>query len=343
MDRISPSGVPSMFANEVMRKMIQPRHGEQVLIVADTESEADWVHAMASAANAYGAEPTILIMQPTFTEGEDKRLSKVALKALEAADVYIPMAATTFCTIHDPKVAELHRGKKMRMFLPGGRYCAGLRGEALKYTLEALGHDYDKVAEWGDKFCKYLEGAREIRIASKAGTDVIASIEDIKFRNLPGLARKPGDVGGLPHGEVAGGPREGTTEGVIAIDGPIAYVAEKPALSQPVLLIVKRGRIVDIKGGEEAAALKRFVEANENANNIAEFSFGTDPFLPHTGKVNITDKRILGTMHTALGRNISQIKPFGTVDSPVHADAVLLKPSCWVDGNQLLDEGVPVV
>lgn len=341
--RISPSGIPAMFAHEVMRKLIQPKPGEQVLIVADTESDADWVHAMASAASAYGAEPTILIMQPTFTEREDRRLSPVALKALEATDIYIPMAATTFCTIHDGRVAERHRSKKMRMFLPGGRYCAGLREDRLKYTLEALGHDYDKVAEWGEKFHKYLTGAKQIRLTSKAGTDVVASIEGIRFRNLPGFAREPGDVGGVPHGEVAGGPREGTTEGTIAVDGPIAYVAEKPALSQPVLLTVKSGRVVDVKGGEEAEALKRFLEANENADNIAEFSFGTDPFLPHTGRVNITDKRILGTMHIAFGRNIGQIHPLGTVDSPVHADAVLLKPSCWVDGKQLLDEGVPVV
>lgn len=341
--RISSSGVPAMFAQEVMRRFIQPKPGEQVMILADTESDGDWVHAMASAASANGGEPTILIMQPTFSEAEDRKLSRIALKALEAADVYMAMAATTFFAIHEEKINELLRAKKLRTFLLGGRYNAGLRGDALKYAIQDLRSDYGKVTEWGNKFHKYLKAGKQLKITSRAGTDVTASIEGIEYDSSTAFANEPGQQGGIPHGEVAGGPREGTTEGVIAIDGPIAYVAEKPTLSRPVLVTVKRGKVVDVQGGEEAEALKRLIAANENADTIAEFSLGSNPFLPHTGRINITDKRKLGFVHTAFGKNIFQIYPWGTVDSPVHVDAVLLKASVWVDGEQLLDEGVPTV
>jgi len=336
-----------MCAEAMMKKFIQPRSGEQVMILADSESDADFVHGLAAAAITHGAEPTIIEIPPTFMEGADRPLTRIVLEALRGTDVYIPVAATTFCAIHTIEIVEAILGKtrekNMRMFVPGGRYSAGLYGTAWQYMLDGLNHDYEKVLEWCRKFCSHMNGKKKIHIESEAGSDFTASIEGLTYRPESGFAREPGEVGCVPGGEVWGGPREFTTDGVIALDGPIGYVAHKPVLSQPVLVTVKAGRAVDIRGGEEADALKRWMDSYADADNLAEISLGTNPFLQHTGEVNIVDKRILGTMHVAFGESKFQVYPYGTVLSPVHADMVLLKPSCWVDDVQLLDKGIPVV
>lgn len=347
--RATMSGLPFMLAHEMISRFVQPKKGEQVLILADSESEDDFVHAFAAACAEYGAETNILIMPPTFLEDAERPLTGLALAAMRECDIYIPLVGTTYWAIHDMEVSRcLHdktRPKHMRAFIPGARHAAGLKGDGLKFTLEALRkHDYNKVREWGRKFCSYLIAGKEIRVTSKAGTNLVASIEGIDcFYPFGAFALEPGELGLIPDGETGGGPKEFTAEGVIVIDGPIAYTALQPKLKEPVRVTIKGGRVVNIQGGEEAAGLKKLIESNENADVLAEISLGTNPYLPHTGIINITDKRILGTMHVAFGENQHQIYPYGTVWSPIHVDCVLLKPNCWVDGVQLLKDGVPVV
>lgn len=348
--RASQTGLPFLVAHEIVRRFIQPKQGEQVLILADSESDQDVVHAFSAAAYVYQAEPTIMIMPPTFLEGKERRLPSLVVKALEGADVYIPVVATTFAALHDIEVAKAvydkTRPKNCRRFSAGSRHAAALSGPGLKYTIDALrNHDYNVVREWGLKFCHYLKQGKEIRVTSEAGTNLTASIEGMgsTFHSSAAYCLEPGTVGNLPAGETGGGPREFTAEGVVAIDGPMAYLAPKPALSEPVMVTIKAGRVTDVKGGEEAELFKKLLEDNENADVLAEISLGTNPYLQHTGDINITDKRILGTMHVAFGENQCQIYPYGTVFSPVHVDCVLLRPSCWVDGVQLLKDGVPVV
>ncbi|MBI2832024.1 MAG: aminopeptidase [Chloroflexi bacterium] len=337
-------GLPFLFAHRLVNKFIQPQKGEEVVILTDSESDADFVNGLATATSVNGAEPTIVTIPATFTEVGDRHLTRVAMNSLKGADVYIAAAATTYLAIHTIEIIEAVLGRKeLRMFIPGGRYNGGLYGSAWQYMIEGLDHDYEKVEEWCKKFCSHINGKKKIRVTSEQGSDFTASLEGVYYRPEAGFARKPGEVGVVPGGEAWGGPAEFTCEGVIAIDGPMAYVANKPALSKPVLVTVKKGKAVDIKGGEDATALKRWMDKYENADNLAEISLGANPFLKHVGDVNVVDKRILGTMHVAFGESKFQVYPAGTVVSPVHSDMVLLKPSCWVDNVQLLDKGVPVV
>ena len=161
-----------------------------------------------------------------------------------------------------------------------------------------------------------MKGKKQILVKSEVGSDFTASIEGMAYHAEAGFAREPGEIGVLPGGEVFGGPREFTAEGVIAIDGPIAYVAHKPVLNRPVFVTVKAGKAVEIKGGEEAEALKKWMDKYENADVLAEVSLAINPFLKPTGEVNLVDKRVLGTMHIAFGENKMQIYPHGSVWSP---------------------------
>lgn len=347
--RATISGLPFMMAHEMLGRFVKPKKGEQALILADGESDMDFVHAFAAAFNSYGAESTIMIMPPTFLEEADRRLPGVVVGALRECDIYLPLVATSYAAIHDLEIAhclwDKTRPKNLRRFTPGGGFATGLQAGGLKFVLDALRrHDYNVVREWGEKFSGYLNRGKEIRVTSDIGTDLVASIDGIDCFHASGaFALVPGDSGPFPGGETAGGPVEFTGEGTIVIDGPIAHVAEQPKLKEPVTVTVKAGRITDIRGGAEAAAWRKLIDANENADVLSEIALGTNPYLEHTGSVQLTDKRILGTAHVAFGENQFQIYPYGTVFSPIHIDCILLKPNCWVDGVQLLKDGVPVV
>ena len=332
-----------LIVSEVLRRWVKPREGEQVLIVADTESDFAAVQAVMAASYMYKAEPVIMTIRPTFLEGTERYLPATVLKALEEADIYFPMTATTGHSAHSYDVAaalyDKSRKKNIRMFAFGG-WVGGTTASAI----EALRfHDYDEVMRIGKRFEQYLNPGKEIRVTSEAGTDLVASIDGIPYRTASAIVTEPGQAGGINVGECYGGPVEFTAEGTVAIDGPIAGVTSKPVLSEPVIVTLRHGRVVDVKGGEEAEAFKRFLDTNEDADMFAEISPGTNPYLRLTGNANANDKWILGTVHVAFGQTTFQLWPHGTVDASVHNDAVMLKPSCWVDGKQIIKEGQPLV
>ena len=337
------SGRTFLTVLEILRRYVRPKEGEQVLILADTESDAAAVEAVAAASHMFKAEPIIMTIAPTFLQGGERQLPPAVIKALEEIDIYFTMTATTGMASHAPDIAaalyDKSRKKNIRQFVFGGWHGGGIEEAIQGFRF----HDYDEVMRIGKKFERYLNGGKQIRVTSQAGTDVTASIEKIPYRAVSAHCFEPGQAGGINLGETYGGPVEYTAEGTVAIDGAIAHIAEKPALSQPVMVTLKKGRVVDIKGGVEAEAFGRFIEANPGADVFAEISPGTNPFLRITGNCNANDKWVLGIVHVAFGKNTHQIWPYGTNDCAVHNDAILLKPSLWVDGNQLIKDGVPVI
>ena len=48
-NRVSRSGIPYMFAHQVIHKFVKPRPQEQVMILTDSETESDFVDAFAAA------------------------------------------------------------------------------------------------------------------------------------------------------------------------------------------------------------------------------------------------------------------------------------------------------
>jgi leucyl aminopeptidase (aminopeptidase T) len=72
-----------------------------------------------------------------------------------------------------------------------------------------------------------------------------------------------------------------------------------------------------------------------NAHNIAEIAWGTNPKARITGNIG-EDKKLLGSVHIGIGRNIAY---GGTIDSPIHLDCVILKPTVEVDGMIVIKKG----
>jgi leucyl aminopeptidase (aminopeptidase T) len=71
------------------------------------------------------------------------------------------------------------------------------------------------------------------------------------------------------------------------------------------------------------------------AYNIAELGIGTNDKAIISGKI-LEDEKILGTVHLALGDNKSM---GGAVGVSSHLDGLILKPSVWIDGERIMEDG----
>src|SRR3989339_1240315 len=99
---------------------------------------------------------------------------------------------------------------------------------------------------------------------------------------------------------------------------------------------VKDGNVFSVDGAsEDLHFLERLFECDTTARNIAEFAIGTNPNAGLIGNL-AEDKKLRGTVHFAIGDNKSL---GGVVESSIHLDGLMLKPTVWADNHILVEAG----
>jgi leucyl aminopeptidase (aminopeptidase T) len=180
-----------------------------------------------------------------------------------------------------------------------------------------------------------LEGMKEVRVTSKAGTDVLVSIEDRPSLEVTSIKRPGQMMGPLPlWAEVAFAAVEDKTEGTIVVDGVMLGIGLKGQVSAPITWTMENGRAVSIEGGDEARRLREVIEGVENATVTGEFAFGVSEVAPFGTP---SEKGRVGTAHFALGDN-HLAYPGGQNVCKLHLDGVILEASL-----QIVDDGTWIV
>ncbi|BCW93369.1 MAG: hypothetical protein KatS3mg007_1263 [Thermoanaerobaculum sp.] len=225
--------------------------------------------------------------------------------------------------------------KARRHATAAGARVATMPGITEDMLIRTMTADYEAIAEKTRFVAELLTKASVARVVTPAGTDVTLPITGIQAIASTGLIREPGQWGNLPSGEAYLMPEEGKTQGVIVVDGALAGIG---LLREPVRIQVENGQVVSVEGGEQAREFAQQLEAvGPLARNVAELGVGTNPKAKVTGAI-LEDEKVLGTVHIAFGNNVSM---GGTVDVPFHVDGILLKPTLWLDGELLLENGQP--
>jgi leucyl aminopeptidase (aminopeptidase T) len=317
-------------AERIARIHLELQPGEEVVVIADTYTDREILDALAGAIAGAGAEFTIVI-QPARRPEDVHKLTRAVMQAYQQADVLITAAAASSLSLYGtssvlwPQLAA----KKTRLFT--------LSEPSLRQMVEgAAAADYLEVEKIGLRIVKSLEGADLVHVTTAKGTDISFHIGGRDLINLASFARKPGDEGGIPSGEVSTDPVVGTTEGVVVVDGPIGSI-DRPAL--PITLVARRGLWAEVRGeGAGADRLRHFFDTVENARNVAEFALGTNPWARRTGVVSEEKKR-LGVMHTAYGRSNRTSDWRCEVWSKIHGDIVVYDPTVEVQGRVIMRDG----
>jgi leucyl aminopeptidase (aminopeptidase T) len=313
-------------ADMIVRELLAIQPGEEIVLVADPETDMEMVQAISGISQAVGAECTIALM-PSRPVEESLKMTRFIDQGLEAADVMIGMTKASGAACWSPTVSRLRREK-------GLRFLSMVLRDLDIWTKGGATANYHEILAAGKRLQAAWSKGKEIHLTSKKGTDLKAKIHGAPPFIEAGFATQPGSTAAFSDGEVSQGPVEGTAEGVVVVDGPIAHVGQ-PAT--PIRLKVREGKVVRIEGDEKGARrLLDIVENVKDADNFAEIGIGLNPKCRQNGEFEEEKKR-LGNVHVAVGRNTGGYG--GTIACMVHLDLVVYEATVKTDKDILLQDG----
>lgn len=298
---------------------------EKILFVTDDTSKAV-ADVMWKAAKDY-PNRAIVMMTDRVMHGDEPPRTVAA--AMAEADVLFGVT----------KFSLFHTDARRNAVKNGARFA-----NMADYTIEMMqkgGLQVDFIAQGAlmDRVSDVIEGEK-IHITTKLGTDITSRIKGRKAIRQYGRSLKPGDSSSPPDIETALGPLEGTTNGILVVDGSIPYPG-LGVLSSPIRLTIHDGRIVNIEGKENADYLRKVLKKfdDDTVYLAGEIGMGFNNRSTLSNRM-LEDEGVMGTLHFGFGSNISF---GGSIESNNHLDMVFRSPSVWVDDRQIMDNGILLI
>ncbi|MGD9942308.1 MAG: 2,5-dihydroxypyridine 5,6-dioxygenase [Burkholderiaceae bacterium] len=191
-----------------------------------------------------------------------------------------------------------------------------------------------------------LKAAREMRVSSRAGTDLRLTLG--RYPTLPeyGFADEPGHWDHWPSGFISTWPLDGSAQGRVVIDVGDMLFPFKTYVTSPIAMEIEDGRIRSIEGGFEARYLRRFIEAyrDPDAFAVAHVGWGLQPKARWTG-LGLRDKsQSLGMdARSYYGNFLFSTGPNAEAGGPnqsrCHIDIPMAGCSVSLDGEWMVIEG----
>jgi aminopeptidase len=315
---------------------------EDILIISDYGSQKNILSSMLGygyhhAAKKRGLNATLLFqdVKKGFMYADDHVVS--AITKLEKGNIIILALSN--------KLGRFGEEKSFRTFCKdrGHRFLSATGLGDVKVShfntfLEAMNVNYTRLKKKALAIKKKWDKAKEIRITTPLGTDIIFNVTDMEAIANIGEYHAPGTGGNMPAGEVYMPPRGiAGVNGKFVVDGSMKTDAGALLVNSPVTIYVENGRVVKLEG-EQAHLLEETFEKFENRAKypervrlIAEVGVGINPGSVLIGSM-IMDEKVLGTGHIAIGSNYW----FGGSNKTIyHGDQVFKSPTFYVDGKKM--------
>jgi aminopeptidase len=348
-------------ARRIVTECAAVRPGEHVVIDGRLDA-AEYLEQLAHECELLGATALVIArsderMHRRLTELTESRLaltSRCELAAVSAADVLIVVHMEDgdprlFADVPPAQRAAQSRGRKpiTDAIFGGGKRWIGTdfptAAQAAAFNLRwddfrdmfwrSLDIDYAELQERADAAAGLFEGAQQVRIRSPKGTDVTLGVTGRPLDKDVGLVGRETDLSNLPAGEVCLAPLEDEADGTVVFD--LAFWDGRRIEDLEVRF--ERGVATPIAAARGFEFFTGILDASDaGARVIGELGIGLNPAVGAPCGYTLTDEKILGTVHLALGEN----RMLGGVnDSTLHWDMMILRPTVDVDGRRLLDHG----
>ncbi len=301
------------------KENVQLDNRQRVLIITDDKIDPNVARYLEKAASSITDHVDICILSPptSFDFEPPPELEKKIRKS----DVII--SPTSFSLFHTQLIQEACDNGAKFFAMTGATPETLYKGAATA--------DFPGLAPGVRKKADLLTNSNSIKITGKRGTNFSADISGRLANAETGIGKK-GKRATFPDIEINTSIIENSGNGQIIIDGSIGGIG---VVENPVTLIVKSGKVVEINGGTEAEKLKSLIENinDENMYQIAEIGIGLNPNGSIRGVI-IEDESTLGTVHIGLGNNIFM---GGKNRARSHIDLVFKAPKIYLDGNLFID------
>jgi leucyl aminopeptidase (aminopeptidase T) len=328
---------------------LKVKPGEQVLIVTNPERDVAAIsQALYDAVVDAGGLPT-LIFQPVKTQLNFAEAAVIAAFSAKP-EVFISMSAQ--------KLGQDKRGIAspyeyqgiawdhiFHLQLYGEKSCRSFWSPSttVESFIRTVPIDYGTLKRRCAAIKAVLDEAGAVHITAPGGTDIRFGLRGRAAFSDDGDFSEGGRGGNLPAGESFISPENGTAQGEIVFDGSISLHDGDILIEEPIRCTLEKGFITDIRGGPEAAALRRTVELAEtnareyekagklpagsgdlyarNARHIGEIGIGLNPEARISGHI-LEDEKAFRTCHFAVGRNYDEDAP-----ALIHLDGLVTNPT----------------
>jgi leucyl aminopeptidase (aminopeptidase T) len=318
------------------QEMFRLKPGETFVITADTQSDPRVVQAAAAAAHSVGAIPMVITVASPMGVGK-------------AADALLPVAALSAALGQADAWVEFNKQwllystpfEQAMAVNPRLRYMC-LVEMTVDMMVRLIGRiDAALLSKFMHKVTDMTQRAAHMRITTPAGND-------LSFGLLPtqrtvscddGLCETPGMH--FLGGQISFIPDFATINGLLVFDGTIAPPCG--FLKEPVMLEVDHGQVTRLSGGRQADELRRWLEsfADPNMYRLAHGCYGFNPGARLCGNV-LEDERVWGCTEWGLGYLSPVDAPPDGIQAKSHMDGICLNSSVWLDGDQVLQEGMVI-
>lgn len=322
---MSGNGETPRWVTNVIHTCMGLQRGEKILIVVDEPLGHARDALLAEAAKTDPAE----LWSYTFPNASRpiKAPPIPLLTLMTQVDAIIMLLASMNTT------KELSAWNEGKAAIVKGTARAGIGAFIDQSILDLeMSADYEQIAAFTSSLAEKLRGSSTAHVTTALGTDLRLLLAGREWRQDTGILRGRGIFGNLPSGEIYIAPVEDSAEGVLVIDKCLPGML----LSEPVRVVFEKGSVTQVEGGMGAEFLRNaFAQHGDSARVIAELGIGTNPMARLQGNI-ITDEKVLGTIHVAVGRN-----DFlgGKNVAATHIDGVVGQPTLEVDGNVVIENG----
>lgn len=207
------------------------------------------------------------------------------------------------------------------------------------FVLRCINSENSKIIERNKRLMDSLEGVSEIKIETKAGTNVTVNVQGCPLFNSNGDISMISKFGNIPSGEISIAPNETKSTGKIVIDGSASMMG---IIKDPVSMDIEHGVATKISGaGGDARIFARFMKKVDDlrTHTLSKIGIGTNHNAVLSGNI-MEEIKSMGSVSIGFGNNINI---GGRIDIPSHHNATLRKATLFADGKKIVADGVLLI
>ena len=333
-----------------MLKRSQVREEEKIALVTTTAYRPEILDAYLAGIENLGAEALRVILPRRVDEKgrSTQPLSSYAVSVLKEADIVVQPV-----TVDPSPVASIFMYDPIfkEILFSGTRWLEVVIHEEAMRRLFPHQEMIDRTMSG----VEIMEKAEHIRVTSEAGTDLVLSKVGRKAHKQTGIVDEPGMWDNFGFGLVACAPLEDSAEGTLVLNagdsaGQVAFGDRHRINPEPVKLIFRKGKIVEVEGGYSALMLRRWLEQNasDGGHRIAHIGWGTQDRAVWEGGWRFTHadwESYYGCIMIHFGVNIfdtpARYSGLGGATSPpdVHWGGSILACDFYLDDDLIVEKG----
>jgi len=196
------------------------------------------------------------------------------------------------------------------------------------------------------KAANHLSSAKEMRVTSKTGTDLIVRLGEYPLLVQYGYADEPGRWDHWPSAFVAAWPNEKSATGRVVLSPGDSILPFKSYVRSPIALEISDGYIRNISGELDARYLRDYMDSFQDPEGyaVSHLGWGLHP-RAHWTALGMYDKRQTNAMdaRSFSGNFMFSTGPNseagGNRHTPCHLDIPMLDCSVYLDGKAVVVDG----